>query len=242
MQLEAIGLSHAGKQREDNEDDFVVRIDIGLFAIADGIGGAAAGEVASHIFVKTCEHEFEQTARWEADCRPLIKHTFTCANANIARFMQANESAKGMGCTAELLTFADGRYYLGHVGDSRTYLYRQRQLSQLTKDHSFIQEQIDRGLVDEAAAEQHWMRNAICRAVGHLDNLEIDTLDGYAQANDIFLLCSDGLTDMVDDASVASILGEPTTLKQKANSLLQKALANGGKDNVTVVLAKVLAS
>lgn len=242
MQLEAIGLSHAGKQREDNEDDFVVRIDIGLFAIADGIGGAAAGEVASHIFVKTCEHEFEQTARWEADCRPLIKHTFTCANANIARFMQANESAKGMGCTAELLTFADGRYYLGHVGDSRTYLYRQRQLSQLTKDHSFIQEQIDRGLVDEAAAEQHWMRNAICRAVGHLDNLEIDTLDGHAQANDIFLLCSDGLTDMVDDASVASILGEPTTLKQKANSLLQKALANGGKDNVTVVLAKVLAS
>lgn len=242
MELEAIGLSHAGKQRENNEDDFVARLDIALFAVADGIGGAAAGEVASHIFVKTCEHEFEQTARWEADCRPLIKHTYERANDNIARFMRADESAKGMGCTAELLTFADGRYYLGHVGDSRSYLYRQRQFNQLTKDHSFIQEQIDRGLVDEAAAEQHWMRNAICRAVGHLDNIEIDTLEGRAQNNDIFLLCSDGLTDMVDDATIAAILDEPVKLEQKANNLLLKAIANGGKDNITVVLVKVLTS
>jgi protein phosphatase len=144
-----------------------------------------------------------------------------------------------MGCTAELLAFSRERFIIGHVGDSRTYRLRNHILKQLTKDHSLVQGQLDQGLITPQEARRHTMRNVILRAVGVNDSVAPDILKGKKNPGDLFLLCSDGLSDMVEESDVLARLSAEGNLSTKTEALIQLAKRAGGKDNVTVVLAAI---
>ena len=144
-----------------------------------------------------------------------------------------------MGTTAELLAFAEGGFVLGHLGDSRTYRLRDRVLRQLTADHSLVQEQLRQGLITPAQARTHSMRNVILRAVGMGDELALDLIRGPLLSGDLFLLCSDGLTDMVEDQAILAVLTQTDDLQVKAQRLVELAHMSGGRDNITVVLVEV---
>jgi protein phosphatase len=139
-----------------------------------------------------------------------------------------------------MVVFADDRYVVGHVGDSRVYLFRGGRLRQVTKDHSFVQEQVDRGLLTSVQARIHPWRHMLLRAIGIHDSLEVDLLSGKAHPEDLFLLCSDGLTDMIGDPLIEERLGSRLSLGEKAERLVRDACDAGGYDNVTVVLGRVL--
>jgi serine/threonine protein phosphatase PrpC len=233
------GITDTGCVRAHNEDAYLIREELPLFVVADGVGGAAAGEVASELFTTSCTQEFERYNGWNEDLAPLISRCFINANQNIRDHAQQFPDTKGMGCTAEILTFYRQEYIIGHVGDSRTYLLRDGHLERLTKDHSYVQEQIDLGLLNETEADSHWLRNAIYRAVGQSDELEVDIVRGKAKQRDCYLLCSDGLTDMVAEDRIRSILKSSKSLLERNEELIEEAKQNGGRDNVTVVLCEL---
>jgi PPM family protein phosphatase len=232
------GISDVGLKRSNNEDAFAVEPVRGYYAVADGMGGAAAGEVASRIFIDTIQEVF--SARLSA-APPMdsLREVFGAANASIISEVHEHEELQGMGCTAELITFHDEDYYLGHVGDSRTYVYRNGQLRQITRDHSFVQDQVDKGVITKDEARNHSFKNVILRAVGVNENLAVDLIKGKVLDGDLFLLCTDGLTDMVEDALIHDALGLPHDLQGKGEKLIQLAKQAGGKDNITVVLCQV---
>jgi len=144
----------------------------------------------------------------------------------------------GMGCTAELLVFSGDCYILGHVGDSRTYLLREGELRQITKDHSLVQQQVDQGLISAAEAKHHPMKNVVLRALGADIELSLDLSRGRIFPGDLFLLCSDGLTDMLEDAAIREALASRRSLADKVESLIEGAKSAGGRDNVTAVLCQ----
>ncbi len=144
-----------------------------------------------------------------------------------------------MGCTAELLVFLKNRFVVGHMGDSRTYQFRNNQLKQLTKDHSLVQEQLDQGVISAPQAAVHSMRNIILRAVGVDADIQLDIIRGNIQPGDQYLLCSDGLTDLVSSKAIAGVLAIGASLQQKTEALVNMALSAGGTDNITVVLSMV---
>lgn len=240
MDVISWGMTDVGCVRTNNEDAFLIREDLCLYVVADGVGGAAAGEIASDMFVSNCAEEFESYSGWNKDFRMLITRSFQNGNRKLREHMQSNPETQGMGCTAELITFAGNQYFIGHVGDSRTYLIRDGELEQLTKDHSYIQEQIDLGLIKPEDAESHWLKNTIYRAVGGAEELDVDLIYGRVKDEDIFLMCSDGLTDMVEDSQIREILtaGEGD-LQQRAEQLVDAAKQGGGNDNITVLLCQV---
>lgn len=239
MEIHATGLTDVGRKRTNNEDAVLVRDDLQLFIVADGVGGAAAGEVASQIFIESCANEFSAYSGWNRDYGPLIARCFINANQHIRDHAKQHPETQGMGCTGEILTFFEGDYYVGHVGDSRTYLVQDGRIALLTKDHSYIQEQIDLGLVTEEEAETHWLRNAIYRAVGHIEDIEADIITGKAKEGDCFLLCTDGLTDMVSDKRILEIVSSNHSVEERTRMLIDEANSNGGKDNVTALLCEV---
>ncbi len=234
------GKSDVGLKRTRNEDTFVVSPEFGFCLAADGMGGAAAGELASRIFAETTTTIFSgSNGRSEKETLALVKKSFVVANQRILDHTEQNIEHKGMGCTAELVAFANRGYVLGHIGDSRTYRLREGRLQQLTRDHSFVQDQINQGLITPKQAKQHHLRNVILRAVGVTENLAPDLLKGKTLPGDLFLLCSDGLTDMVDDALIQKVLSSASPLLQKVNELIEAANSAGGSDNVTVVLSEI---
>ena len=172
----------------------------------------------------------------------LLQQTYEQANVRILAHVTAQPEHRGMGCTAELLLLWNSKFVLGHVGDSRTYLYRKGQLKQLTRDHSLVQDQVDQGIITPQEARTHRLRHVILRAVGTSDTLAVDFLRGNTFPGDLFLLCSDGLTDMVDDNIIQGILALPVDLVQRVERLIESANAAGGHDNVTVILSEVVAS
>lgn len=237
--IEFTGKTDVGLVRSNNEDAFVVNTDAVYCLVADGMGGAAAGETASRIFAQTAgEVLVGKTRLDEKTIMHAVQETFARANDRILTHVIHYPEHAGMGCTAELIAFSADGFVIGHMGDSRTYLFRDRQLRQLTKDHSFVQEQIDQGVISAEQARNHKMRNVILRAVGVRSSLELDTICGAVFPDDLFLLCSDGLTDMVDDGQISDVLGQNGDLSHKASRLVELANHAGGKDNITVVLAQ----
>jgi serine/threonine protein phosphatase PrpC len=235
------GKTDVGLKRAKNEDSFVVKPGLGLCLVADGMGGAAAGELASRIFVETAVEVFlTSLSRSEDDTSNLAKKAFRRANARILNHAKSDPRHKGMGCTAELVAFCSDRFVLGHVGDSRTYLLRNAQLRQLTRDHSVVQDQIDRGVISPAEAKNHLLRSVILRAVGVKEKIDVDITRGKALSGDLFLLCSDGLTDMVDDTLIQEALSLNGAIHEKADKLIELAKSAGGRDNITVVLSEVV--
>jgi protein phosphatase len=205
------------------------------------MGGAAAGETASQIFAQTAGEVFTpHRSTDETSVMSSVQETFQRANDLILSHVTRHPEHTGMGCTAELMAFSPDGFVIGHMGDSRTYIYRDGLLRQLTRDHSFVQEQIDQGVISPEQARSHKMRNVILRAVGVRSLLELDTICGTVLPNDLFLLCSDGLTDMVEDSKITNILKQNGNLPDKALQLIELAKQAGGKDNITVVLAQSL--
>jgi protein phosphatase len=240
MMIAYHGATDVGNIRPNNEDIYLINKIRHYCLVADGMGGAAAGEVASQIFADTAKAVFDgYDGEAETDAIAKVQKTFNLANKKILNHVQRNPSDHGMGCTAELLVFFNNGFVVGHVGDSRTYRLKNNGFKQLTKDHSLVQDQVDQGLISQAEARRHAMRNVILRAVGVSDTITIDVIKGRKSTGDLFLLCSDGLTDMVEDANISTILRENRPLKDMSKELIDLAKAAGGKDNVTVVLAHI---
>jgi len=239
--IESYGRTDVGLRRENNEDAFVSSPELGLLALADGMGGAASGEVASGIFADTVRELFSAGPRpAEGEAEELVLRSFLLANRRIRELAGREPKHKDMGCTGELVVFTDEGYVAGHVGDSRIYLFRGGRLRQVTKDHSFVQEQVDQGVLTPVQARVHAYRHMVLRAVGIQDALAVDLQSGSAYPGDLFLLCSDGLSDMVEDPRVEETLAADRSLEEKADRLVRSACDAGGHDNVTVVLGLVL--
>ncbi len=238
--IEFIGRTDTGLVRSNNEDTFMLDPEMVYCLVADGMGGAAAGEMASLIFAQTTAELFSYPKPGtEQELVDRVQAAFRDANDRILDHVASHPEHKGMGCTAELLAFTDTGYVIGHMGDSRTYRLRQGSLKQLTKDHSLVQDQIDQGLITEEQARSHRMRNIILRAVGVRPSPALDTLRGPIFSGDLFLLCSDGLTDLIEDRDILRVLLPDGHIASKADRLVDMANAAGGKDNITVVLAQV---
>jgi len=241
LKVNYFGMTDVGLMRPNNEDTFLIKPDIGFCLVSDGMGGAVAGELASRIFTETALEVFSADSD-QSENRTLekVKKAFRSAHERILTHVEGNPHHQGMGCTAELIAFHEQGFAIGHIGDSRIYRLRNGQLKQLTKDHSLVQDQIDQGLITPTEAKKHSLRNVILRAVGINENLALDILKGKTYSGDLFLLCSDGLTDMVDDHLIGQVLYSDIALPQKTEKLIEMAISAGGKDNTTVVLAEIL--
>jgi protein phosphatase len=234
------GVSDAGRIRSNNEDAFLVNPELGFAALADGMGGAAAGELASKFFIDAAQEVFSRAIPENFNnAESLLRASFELANDKILRHIDQNPADRGMGCTAELLTFFGENFAIAHVGDSRTYLFRDGEIKLLTQDHSFVQELIKKGELNADEVHQHPMRHVILRAVGQEEKLEVEIIKGHIVHGDLFLLCSDGLTDMVGDHIIRDILSLRSGLDHRAQKLIDTANDTRGQDNVTVVLCEV---
>lgn len=223
------GLSDPGRRRRRNEDAYVVSPP--LFAVADGMGGAQAGELASRIAVEAMGEEARTSG--EERVTTLIRE----ANRRIFARSSEDAAASGMGTTiTAALVGEDGVVTIGHVGDSRAYLLREGRLEQLTEDHSLVAELVRTGKLSAEEAERHPQRSVITRALGTDPEVDVDMFTVDAQAGDLFLLCSDGLTTMVDDEEILrTVEGSRGDLEHAAQVLVRKANRGGGEDNITVV-------
>ncbi|QTA81249.1 Serine/threonine phosphatase, 2C-family [Desulfonema limicola] len=236
------GRTDVGLKRSNNEDTFIVKPELNFCLVADGMGGAAAGELASRFFAETALETFvnNKDIGDEKKMPALVQKSFSMANKKILDHVKTAPSHQGMGCTAELMAFFDNGFVLGHIGDSRTYRFRNGELKQMTKDHSLVQNMVDKGMITQEQARTHSHRNVILRAVGIEKNISLDLIKGKTLPDDIYLLCSDGLTDMVEDTLIREVLLSNISLPQKVEGFIELAKLAGGSDNITVVLSKVI--
>ncbi|MDO9144894.1 Stp1/IreP family PP2C-type Ser/Thr phosphatase [Rhodoferax sp.] len=231
-----------GLTRPNNEDSFLFDEHCGVAVLADGMGGYSAGEVASSMATSLIASELtrwlsrSESSKHADDLCRLLALSVDKANREILQAAIANPSYKSMGTTVVAAVFLGDRLFLTHVGDSRCYRLRDGVLEQITKDHSMLQEQVDSGLITRAHAARAPGRNLLTRALGVESRLPLEVKIHPVEVGDLYLLCSDGLTDMVDDASMASLMSDTTELAQRASALIQLANAKGGRDNVTVML------
>lgn len=232
--VEQVALSDVGRQRSSNEDSYFQGSPV--FAVADGMGGAQAGEVASSIAVKTVGELMDGT--WDTPEARLVEIA-TEANRRIHDLSQKDSSRQGMGCTLTIAFVGDGEVTFGHVGDSRAYRLRDGGFEQLTNDHSLVEELVRQGKLTAEEAEVHPQRSIITRALGPEGQVEVDAFTHAAKPGDIFLLCSDGLTGMVTDERITELLETEGSLADAAAALIAAANENGGRDNITVVLFRV---
>ena len=236
-----------GLARENNEDSVAVDEATRLAILADGMGGYNAGEIASGMattFIKSELGRWLSQAGRHANAREVRRAMEICVdNANRSIFNAANSNPhySGMGTTLVLGVFQDGRLMLGHIGDSRCYRLRDAALAQVTKDHSLLQEQIDAGLLTAEQAQFATHRNLVTRALGVEPSVEVEVHEFDVLPNDVFLLCSDGLPDMVEDEDIhLTISTFNASLDVVGQQLVQLTNDNGGRDNVSVMLAQVL--
>jgi serine/threonine protein phosphatase PrpC len=231
--VEHAGRTDVGRQRSANEDDFVLAPP--FFAVADGMGGAKAGEVASAMATGVFEGESDSGEPAEIQLARILRE----ANRRIYDMAVSDESHRGMGTTLTAAKVSDDEVSLGHVGDSRAYRMRDGELEQLTKDHSLVAELERSGQITAEAAEHHPQRSIITRALGPEPDVQVDTYTLTGRDGDVFLLCSDGLTSMISDEEMGSILRSAGTLDEAADALVRAANQSGGKDNITVVLFRL---
>jgi PPM family protein phosphatase len=231
--VEHAGRTDVGRQRSANEDDFVLAPP--FFAVADGMGGARAGEVASAMATEVFEGESDSGEPAESQLARILRE----ANRRIHDLAVSDESHRGMGTTLTAAKVTGDEVSLAHVGDSRAYRMRDGELEQLTKDHSLVAELERSGQITAEAAEHHPQRSIITRALGPEPDVQVDTYTLTGRDGDVFLLCSDGLTSMISDEEVGSILRSSGSLEESADTLVRAANQSGGKDNITVVLFRL---
>ena len=249
--LEIVSQTHSGMVRSHNEDSIAQELAIGLVVLADGMGGYNAGEVASGIAVSVIATEVSQglqnaepTEKVGASGEDLgvllLRENIERANASIFHASQSQTQYAGMGTTIVVGLFYDNHVAVGHVGDSRMYRLRGEVLEAVTRDHSLLQEQIDGGMISVEDARKSRNKNLVTRAVG-IDAQVTPEIHVYdVQAGDIYLFCSDGLNDMVEDCDIQSVLyAMQGNLPMAAEQLIQMANDNGGRDNISVILVKI---
>ena len=244
MNFEYFCLTDTGQVRDNNEDAVAIDADNHIAVLADGMGGYNAGEVAAEMATTFVTSEL---GRWiaeggsDASGRELRRAMEVCIdNANRSIFNAANTNPQyaGMGTTLVMGVFQDARILIGHVGDSRCYRLRNGALVQLTRDHSLLQEQIDAGLLTPKQAQFATHKNLVTRALGVEDSVLLEVSEYRAEEDDLFLMCSDGLNDMVSDERIAAILVSTITLAEKSHALINAANDCGGRDNISVILAQ----
>ncbi|HEX7418059.1 MAG TPA: Stp1/IreP family PP2C-type Ser/Thr phosphatase [Steroidobacteraceae bacterium] len=250
--LACIGLTDTGKVREHNEDTIACDADIGLLVMADGMGGYNAGEVASGIAVKTITNLVRESIEREdllandstsglSRTSIILRDAIHRANKIIFQTAKTQPQCEGMGTTIVSALFFDNRVSIAHVGDSRAYRVRNNKLEQVTMDHSLLQELVDRGFYSPEEAQRAANKNYVTRALGVEPNVEVEIQEQPVQKGDFFLLCSDGLSDMVENDDIhltVNTFGD--NLDAVAKHLIQLANDNGGRDNVSVVMARVM--
>jgi protein phosphatase len=254
VRREAFGVTDRGLRRHHNEDAFLLRDDLALYVVSDGMGGHAAGEVAADLAVHEVERMVESTRAsaedtWPEEWDPRLSfnanrlaHAILSAHRKVTGAVADDAGLKGMGATiaAILADWERGELTVAHVGDSRVYLLRDGQLRQLTSDHSWVHEQVMAGLLTEEAARNHPLKNVVTRALGGTQEPIVDLLEHRAEPGDRYLLCSDGLNTMLDDGEISALLGRVDDLRNAAEQLIFDANRKGGIDNITVLLIRAL--
>jgi serine/threonine protein phosphatase PrpC len=250
--IRCVGMTDTGKVREHNEDTIASDGDIGLLVLADGMGGYNAGEVASGIAVKTVlnlireQVEREDLTVLDKDTgmtRPsiILRDAINRANKIIYQTARSQPQCEGMGTTIVAALFFDNRVSIAHVGDSRMYRLRSDRFEQVTMDHSLLQELVDRGFYSPEEAQRAANKNYVTRALGVEPNVEVELQEAVVQKGDVYVLCSDGLSDMVEDDDIhLTISTFSANLDTVAKQLIQLANDNGGRDNVSAVMAQVI--
>lgn len=248
--LEIVTATDPGMVRSHNEDSMTTDADIGLVVLADGMGGYNAGEVASGIAVEMIKSEvrraIEETKPHQRDedgepaALEMLSESSAKANAAIYQTAKSQPQYSGMGTTLVAALFFDNGVAVGHIGDSRLYRLRGEKLEQITRDHSLLQEQIDSGMISKEQARYSQNKNLVTRAVGIDPEVETEVHHYAVEAGDVYLLCSDGLSDMVVDEDIeATLCMLSANLPLAARQLIQMANDNGGRDNISVVLVRV---
>lgn len=242
MKARASGKSDIGKVRETNEDQYVIDEEVGFFAVADGMGGHAAGEIASDLAIQSVSDAMRKAAQAGdgREARRLIEDAVMAANRKICDSIAAHDDRRGMGTTMVILLAIGDKVVIGHVGDSRVYLLRDGRLRQLTSDHSWVNEQVKLGVLSQQEAHRHPMRNVVTRALGSRGDVKPDLAEENLQSGDAFLLCSDGLNVMLtDDLICETLLAHKDDPEGACRELIRAANDRGGEDNTTVVVLSV---
>lgn len=249
--LKFVAKTHKGLIREENEDCFLCEPELGLFLVADGMGGHEAGEIASKIacnsikdFVKDAYEKgiekFPITYRKDFPLEwNILLGALSYANGNIIKYSEKKRYLTGMGTTVVACLFRGRRLSYAHVGDSRLYVFKENSLKLLTEDHSWIQEQIKLGNITEEEAKYHPLKNVITRALGGSTKISIDIADIQIKNGDKFLLCSDGLNVVLSEDLMERIIIEEKDLEKCADRLIEETLKMGGPDNVTLIIIEV---
>ncbi len=250
MRIEVAGRSHVGMKRNHNEDAFLVLADEQLFCVADGMGGHASGEIASRIAVEELEDFYRRTSK-DADLTWPFKMDRTrnyeenrlatgikLANTRIFETANTDVSYRGMGTTIVSLHFADGGVYVGHVGDSRAYCLRAGALRQMTEDHSLLNDYLKAKKLTAEEIDAFPHKNVIVRALGMKDTVQVDVDRFEVSDGDVFLLCSDGLSGMVNDEAMMAAVQASSDLEATCAQLIDLANAAGGNDNITCILLR----
>lgn len=248
MKLTGYGLTDVGMTREHNEDNFFLDNEKELYIVCDGVGGQNAGEVASKMAVDLINSHFDKAID---DDEPFVGEydesfleptnrlasAIRLANHVVYESARSNAALNGMGSTVVAITRSRNKLCIAHVGDSRLYLLRQGTISQLTDDHSLVMEQLKRGLITEEQAKTSNVKNVITRALGAMEEVDVDLEEIELEQGDKLLMCSDGLSNMVDDDTMLKVVETELETQEACRSLVKLANENGGKDNITVVIA-----
>ena len=250
QQVIIAGYTDTGIRRAHNEDTIAFNQSLGIAVLADGMGGHNAGEIASNMAVETVLEKLQNLHNREtsvpitsSQLLEYVSNTISHSNSMIFNAAETTAGHKGMGTTLIAAVINGSTMYAGHVGDSRLYMFRGKVLSRITKDHSLVQELIDKGFYTEVEARKASVGHIVTRALGTKAEVDVDTIEQDIEPNDIFLLCSDGLSDMVPDWSIEETLAEgDNNLDRKAKRLVTQANRNGGKDNISVILMQVQAT
>ncbi len=244
LRWQAAGATHVGRVRKGNEDAFLVDSERGVFLVADGMGGHAAGEIASAIAAQTVGGALVDGVDRGMDADALAQvmvQSFRAADQAIADHVAQNPTTLGMGTTVTACVLCtDGTYRMGHIGDSRAYLLRGGQLAQVTTDHTWVQREVDEGRLTPSGARRHRLSHILSRALGAEPADDPDMLTGQLLPGDLLLLCSDGLTGMITDRMIAKVLPLDIRLGDRVGELIRLANERGGKDNITAVLVEIL--
>jgi PPM family protein phosphatase len=252
LRISSAVASHPGLRRDENEDAFSTRDDLGLYMVADGMGGHAAGEIASRLAVDTIVAFISDTR--DADINRTwpfpydhalnldgnrLKVAFRLANRKLGSAVEANESLRGMATTAAAVLFGHGTPMVAHVGDSRVYQLREHTLRQVTHDHSWVSEQVRAGVMTEKDARRHPWRNVVTRALAGGDDPDVEVAELDVRSGDRLLLCSDGLHGVVMPDRIEALVKKGKSLADTCKTLIETANAAGGPDNITVVMLQV---
>jgi serine/threonine protein phosphatase PrpC len=252
LRISSAVATHPGLRRAGNEDAFVSRSDLGLYVVADGMGGHAAGEVASRMAVDVIEsfmndtHDADVNRTWPFPYDPALslggnrlRASFWLANRKISAAMETDEGLKGMATTAAAVLVTKGAPVIAHVGDSRIYRWRAGKLEQLTQDHSWVGEQVRAGVLSEADARRHPWRSVVTRAIAGGEDPEVDISEAPVATGDRVLICSDGLSSAVPHDRIEAIFAEGRSLEDTCQALIDAANEAGGPDNITVIILNI---